>query len=46
MSATELFDLAVWTKRWAGRVIVLYGLVVLVAYGVGLAYGLGAVSAD
>lgn len=46
MSATELFDLAMWIKRWAGRVIVLYGLLVLVAYGVGLAYGLGAVSAD
>jgi len=45
MSATELFDLAVWTKRWAGRLIVLYGLVSLVAYAAGMAYGLGAASA-
>ncbi len=32
MSATELFDLAVWTKRWATRLMVMCGLVSLVAY--------------
>ena len=45
MSATELFDLAVWTKRWATRLMVMCGLVWLVAYAVGMAYGLGAVTA-
>jgi hypothetical protein len=44
MSATELFDLAVWAKRWAGRLIALYVLVSLVAYAAGMAYGLGAAS--
>ena len=45
MRATDWFDVAVWTKRWATRLALACAAVSAMAYGAGVAYALGALSA-